>query len=194
MTFPRAKDLIAMVLAVLGLIGFASLYIIVIWRVWNNAQASPPQSYDPTEPIENVAIALAGLVGGFVAATFGQPFEQSKPAASASLPQWLKYCWRGFTGRSAWLFSWGRRGQERGQPALASDMTPQEWLGVVYIIVYFMVGAVALITWVFVSDVAGGNQVNVPDMVKNLGLLALGLVTAIAGTLVKGQKKTQVPA
>lgn len=129
------------------LLVFAGLYSVAIWSTWM-AHKTPPVF---SEPFLHFATGMAGMVGGVAAVGL----HVKLPQAASSL-------------QSAKM-----RFQSVGRVVLASQPDQRQLiLGGTYVIVYMVLGATAMFTWAFVSNVT-------PDVVKNLATISFGLLIAV---------------
>ena len=147
-------------IAMLGL--FAGLYGWAFWLVFTSA--AQPVEFPPE--FIYIATALAGLVGGVAAMIFNEqlPDDPAGPKAHKDAPPTTP----SESGRTAaWI-------------ALKRSVYPDEGgdklfsiLSALYVIVYFVVGIFAIVTWVYTSK-------KTPNLVTNLALISIGLFVAIA--------------
>jgi hypothetical protein len=127
---------------------FAALSIKILIDTWRNR---PP----PSTNVVYVATTLGGLVGGVVAAAFGQALP--KPPTGGVVNG-------AFTSFVSNAGRW-----------LAAD---KELLGMAYIGLYFVVGFAAGVTWLF-------SKSPVPDVVRNQAMVTFGLVIAIVSAFMR---------
>ncbi|HJZ55864.1 MAG TPA: hypothetical protein VKE74_12925 [Gemmataceae bacterium] len=146
----KLKDMLSGAIAAVSLGAFAVMYWVPMLNLWFNG-------FDPlckpTDEYVTVATTLAGLVGGVVAYLFGQQLPApGATTATATVRDRLRLL----------------LGAEPGQ----------EWrvlAALVYTVVYVLTVFAALGSWVGYSNSAGKL-----DLLKNLGLIGLGLMVAIA--------------
>ena len=156
------RRLVAMALSVLGLLAFAFIYVVV---------AIKGAAFIARYPnLEYVGTALAGLVGGFVAAAFGQKYPAAQPRAATPEAAPSR-----FRVAAHSLGSYARAAEP--QAVTGAPLSVTDWVGTAYIIVYFVVGILAAIVWVLSSAP--------PEMVKNLAMIVLGLAVAIIGSTLR---------
>lgn len=144
--------LFSALLSVLALLGFVVLYAVAIWNSWHS-KPGPDQNF------VFLATSLAGLVGGFVASMFGQALPDAPNGPLTFIKSYAAHVGRLVTAQRKGLTS------KTGGPML---------IGLAYIIAYFAVGTAAIVTWLFIPDLS--------DLIKNLALIVMGLMVAIAGT------------
>lgn len=155
--------LISAILSVLALLGFGVLYAVAMWRSWHSKPGLE-------QNFVFLATSLAGLVGGFVASMFGQALPDAPNGPIA----FIKSC-AAHVGR---LVTTQRK-------ELASKTSGTVLIGLAYVIAYFTVGIAAIVTWLFIP--------NLSDLVKNLALIVMGLVVAIAGTYMNAIQNSKPP-
>lgn len=163
----NARTVLTVFIAMTALIGFAALVGYGLYQTWLATDAAP--SF--TEAYLYVATALTGLVGGIVAAGFGQksPDPGSQAAASgpkppaSSLKAQPRRMARSLTGVGGFALA-GRGGNAK------------QFVGTVYAAVYLVVGVAAVATWVSKSSVT-------PELVKNLALVVIGLALPTVGAI-----------
>ncbi len=148
---PQVRTVLTIVITLAVLAGFAALFCWGIYATWT-ATAKPvfPETY------LYVATALAGLVGGIVAAGFGQKLPESSAVTRPSRMA------RNITALGNFVLA--------GQAFNAQQIVASIYAGV-----YVLLGLVAIITWVVKADVTS-------DLVKSLASVAFGLFLAIAQT------------
>ena len=152
------KDLLAVSSALLSIVALFSFVALYTWAILLSWRARPA----PNPNAVYLATALAGLVGGFVASAFGQKLpDTSRPPTSF------------FMSSAAYLGGIVTAKTGNADPA-ASEGTITSRIGMAYILAYFAVGLAAIATWAFAPAAS--------DLVKNLALIALGLLIAIVGT------------
>ena len=145
-------------------LGFFILYGTAIIRVWR----APRDGTDPAQKFPQnsqvavwIVTALAGLIGGVVAAGFGQ--KAPAPPARDVSPMALRVESLTLT----MLLGTG------------DGFTLQEWLAMSYAITYFLVGMAAIVTLLLRRHI-------VTDLVRNLALIVFGLMLAIGQSFVGG--------
>jgi heme A synthase len=156
---PRVVLGLTVFISVLVILGFAAACIWGIVATWQ-AQDTPPAFPDA---FVYLSTALAGLVGGLVAAGFGQKM----PEADATLD---------VSGAPAPPQPSRAASRALGVGAIVFPGQKQDWqqlVGSIYAIVYVLVGLATIVTWVLQSDVC-------PPMVKNLASVSIGLFLPIA--------------
>lgn len=149
---PLVRTWMTIVLTVIVLIGFAVMVTYGIYQTW---AADTTPSF--TDAYLYVATGLTGLVGGIVAAGFGQ-----KPPAQTSAGS--------ETAREKTV----RNIDGLGNLVLAGQAVNAKGIvAAIYAGVYLLLGIVAIVTWVAKSSVT-------PDLVKNLASVSIGLILPIA--------------
>jgi len=153
---PRIRLALTVLISLLVIGGFAAVFAKGILDTWQAKGTVPPFS----ETYLYVATALAGLVGGLVAAGFGQKLPETPPGRDLA--------------REAQPSRVARRLANLGAIVLPGQT--QDWqrlMASLYAVVYILWGVLAIITWVAKSPVC-------PDLVKNLASISFGLFLAIA--------------
>jgi hypothetical protein len=133
-------------LAVGAIVAFAIMFGVGIADVWDAADGVPPTQSDA---FLYVATAIAALVGGIVAVGFGVELPDNNANANR------------LTVSTTGL----------GTLAIPAN-APRAVIGSIYAIVYLILGAAALITWVTQPEETSA-------LVKNLGTTFLGLAVPI---------------
>jgi hypothetical protein len=156
-----SRRFLAGLVAILAIAGFGFLYGYGIALCWI-APTETTRSFNPEYVY--VATALAGLVGGVVAMTFNERLPDAPPQAARQA---------GATGATP-----SASGFRAGLTAIKNTFTGGKvdvlaFISTVYVIVYFLVSCLAIITWIKLSD-------HTPDLIKNLALIGIGLFIAIA--------------
>ena len=141
---PQIIRWLTFLLSVVALIGFFVVYWKVLTTDWT-------QTTQPNPNLEFLASSLAGLVGGIVAAAFGQKLPD--PPGSRSL---LRRKLNAF-GRFVSPFD-----QE----------PPRELLAIAYALIYISMSILAIVTWV--ADIP-----HTPKLTNHLAIVSLGLFIAI---------------
>lgn len=141
--------LTSFIVILMGL-AFAGIFGWAIYQTWMTSEAAPPQY---SEALLYVATAIASLVGGVVAVSFGQkPPANVKPADSRV----------------------ARKLQ--GFATLAGDPNGVGWHTVlisIYSLIYIVWGLAAIATWIFRTP-------QTPDLLRNLAVTAVGMFLPIA--------------
>jgi hypothetical protein len=152
---PKFIAVVSAMLSIVGLVLFVLIYGFAVWRSWHKGPL-------PDSNMEYVATALAGLVGGFVAAAFGQKLPGRENGDTSFI--------RAGATRLGHLVT-----ASRAELSATDGFGVRDAIGVAYVIAYFVVGLAAGVTWLFAPETA-------PDLIKNLAMIVLGLIIAIAGT------------
>jgi hypothetical protein len=157
--------LIMTVISIAVLAGF-------VWTSWTAISATWTQSATPhfTDAFTYVATALAGLIGGLLAAGLGQKLDRSLIADPA-----------GAAGHTGWLADAARRGLRAVGAFVAVHENWQKLVASASAIAYVVVGIAAIVTWVARPDTS-------PELVKNLSSLAFGLAIPTARAFMTGAK------
>lgn len=114
---PSVIEVLAAALAIVAILGFAVMFVIDIYRIWSAPAGQTPVD---NQAFLYVATALAALIGGFVAVSFGV-----KPPSSGSLIT--------------------RNVQSLGRLLLVG---PVELIGSAYLVIYLALAVAAIVTWV----------------------------------------------
>jgi tryptophan-rich sensory protein len=131
---------------VIALVAFAVMFGSDIVRVWSAPAGRPPAD---NQAFLYIATAIAALVGGFVALSFG-----IKPKSSAAVVQ-------GSLLR--------RNVHSLGKLLMLS---PGEVIGSAYLVIYLAIAVAACATWAYHPD-------ETTPLVKNLALTFVGLIIPI---------------
>lgn len=153
---PTVRLMLTILITILIIGGFAAVSIWGLVLTWQ----SQDQPATFSDQYVYIATALAGLVGGLVAAGFGQrlPESDASRAAAGEPPQ----------GRMA------SRVAGLGRVVFPTDKkTWQQIVASIYAIVYILVGVATIITWAMKGDAC-------PLLVKNMATVSFGLFLAIA--------------
>jgi len=147
-----------------ALLGFAVMLGRAIYLTFTLAQA--PTFSDTYSYVANV---LGGLVGGIVAIGFGQ----SPPPMPADGPNIIA---RNAAGVGSLITADTSPAGRQPQPAPSavrapSNMRSQEIIGLIYAIVYILLGIAAIVAWV--------SDEYPPDLVSNLATVSIGLFVPI---------------
>lgn len=160
---PAVTLVIAASVAVAALIAFAFMYGWSMYQTWCPAAATADAAIasntsgnattgEPDDPYVWVATGLAGLVAAVVAMAFSTRIPDTKQQPSP-----IRAMATGVYNSVV--------------PGRKFDF--QQWLATAYVITYLLVGVLAGITWV-------AWHPDVPGLISNLALTAVGLVIAIA--------------
>ena len=139
---PAIIKWLTFLISTVALMGFVIIYWKLLTTEWSRVN-------QPDKPLEYLASSLSGLVGGIVAAAFGQKLPN--PAVDQS--QLIKK-----------LNSFGRF------ISPLEKNPPREILATVYVIVYLGMSIWAIIVWI-------GD--NAPKLIDNLAVVSIGLIIAI---------------
>lgn len=148
---PVVRTWMTIALTLIVLLGFTAMVTYGIYQTWTG-DTTP--SF--TDAYLYVATGLTGLVGGIVAAGFGQKPPQTAAGSETAREKTA----RNIDGLGNLVLA-GKAVQAKGIVAA------------VYAGVYLLLGVVAIVTWVAKSSVT-------PDLVKNLASVAIGLILPIA--------------
>ncbi len=141
---PKAIKWLTFILSVLALIGFVVVYWKLLTTVWTkDSQPQPNFSF--------LASSLAGLVGGIVAAAFGQKLPKSAGFRTRLMNKLSAF--GGFIGP-------------------ISDGSLRVIMAVGYAVVYIVMSIWAIVVW-------AGDKPNTPELTNNLAIISLGLFAAI---------------
>jgi hypothetical protein len=179
-------QLFAGLIALVAMLAFLFLYGNAIRDTW--AAEKDPQGKLPVPEFrpqyEYVATVLAGLIGGVAAMAFNLEYPKvpEKPGAIQKADA------KGEAEPPAKVEAAAEQKVElkladirvaRFEAALGLINVKgwQNFAKVSYVLIYFVVGLVAIITWV--------GRDNTPNLVKNLALIAFGMFIAIARSFVE---------
>jgi hypothetical protein len=159
---PKVARFLAGSVALAAIAGFAVMYGRAIWFVFTS-KVDPVTS---KPEFVYVATALAGLVGGVVAMFFNEqlPDDTTGPQQRKNEPP--------TTPSKTGLKAAGLALKRSIYPADGRDRL-FSIVSSIYVIVYFIIGVLAIIALVTASS-------SMPDLVKNLALISAGLFVAIA--------------
>lgn len=156
------KSVLVFIMAILALAGFAFMTGFAIYQT-----AIMDRIPVFSEPYVYVANILAGLVGGVVAVGFGQAPPPTAPIVSNALQRNLR-------GLADFIVANKPKPLTATSTAAALTTPPssaKEIIAFIYVIVYLLCAVAAIIVWVADS--------NVPDIVKNLATVSIGMIVAI---------------
>lgn len=155
----RAKAAGAVALLALAL--FALLYGVAIIQTLQQPVVDPPRPPSFGAIFTTIATTLSGAVGGVVAVAFGVtlPAGGTRTFATTDLGSW-------FRSSMAALgeFLWPKGGSAAANVAR------------LYIIIYLAIAVLALLVVI-------RNEAVAPELLKNLVLVAIGLIAAVASSL-----------
>jgi hypothetical protein len=174
---PAQRRFVAGVLALLALAFFVGLYVYALAFAWRSHKAD--------EKLSDAAVyfgtILSGLIGGVVAMIFNEklpdapgrslggdaappppPHPPAAPGDATAVPPQTP----------------SASGLRAGKIALETSIKPTSgdalsYISVAYVLVYFLAGMAALITFIIQQD-------KTPEVVKNLALVSIGLLVAVA--------------
>jgi hypothetical protein len=151
----------AAAVALVVLAGFLYVY----WRamVWAFQSVEKPAKFDGAYIY--VATALAGLVGAIVAMIFNEKLPEPAHIEDRSGPKQPRAS-RAAPGPRAALFALRRS-------VVPSQLQILSFMSAAYVLGYLLTGIAAIAVWVMLGDRA-------PDLIKNLALISIGLLIAIA--------------
>jgi hypothetical protein len=156
------RSVLVFSMAILTLAGFAFLSGFAIYQT-----AVMGQTPVFSEPYVYVANILAGLVGGVVAAGFGQALPPTTTLLSNALQ-------RNLHGLGNFIVANKPKPSRATSTAAAQAQPPssaKDKIAFIYVIVYLLCAVAAIVVWVVDS--------NVPDIVKNLATVSIGMIVAI---------------
>ncbi len=143
------RTILTALMVILTGLAFAGIFAWAMYQTWAASPGLPPEY---SEALLYVATAVAALVGGIVAVSFG--LKPPQDGATSRLKRNLK-------GLSS-------------IPGAPTAVVLQPALLSAYALVYIVWGAAAIATWIFRSP-------ETPDIVKNLATTFLGMVIPIVG-------------
>jgi hypothetical protein len=158
---PKLMRVFAALIAIALIAGFVLMYGYIIWKCWHSADCG---KYPVTSQFVYVATGLAGLIGGVVAMMFNEKLPVTSQSATDAPAN---------GGQVA-----SASGANATFQAAAAVLTPSardalQTISVLYVVGYFATGLAAIITWVLING-------EVLDLIKNLALIAFGLLLAVA--------------
>lgn len=164
------KQIGAALVAIIAIAGFAVLYWYEIVHVWTWAAGKGEFAATTTEQMIYVATILAGLVGGVTAMIFNEklPDDPNTPPANPANPA-----------------TPSATGAQPTMTAIVNSLIPSDntilsLASVFCVLVYFITGIAAIVTWVYWSS-------REDDLIKNLALISIGLFVAIAKSFFRVQ-------
>ena len=172
---PKFRNFLVMGLVVAALLSFAVMSAIAVSET-ASARRDDTKKEAPQhgEPFTYVASILAGLVGGIVAAGFGQA-PPSAPGGGAR---------DAFTRNVAGLGDFIVENKREARPALRDEAGPRkgkETLGLIYAAVYFLVAFANIGAWIYADEEAS-------ILVKNLATVSIGLIVSIVTAFFRDDK------
>lgn len=179
---PKYRNILVLALVVGALLSFAVMSGIAV-RDTIKAKKDTKEKKAPEhgEPFTYVASILAGLVGGIVAAGFGQS-PPSKPGGGVA---------DSLTRNAVGLGDFIVENKREGQPSRMADgddsSTPskaKEVVGIVYAAVYFVIGIANIVAWIYANEEAS-------ILVKNLATVSIGLFVSIVTAFFRDDKPAE---
>lgn len=176
----KARNILILALVVGALLSFAVMSGIAV-RDTIKAKNDTAKTAAPEhgEPFTYVASILAGLVGGIVAAGFGQS-PPSKPGGVVA-----NALTRNVVGLGDFIVE-NKRVEEPSRMADADDSAStsskaKEMIGIIYAGVYFLVGIANIGAWIYANEEAS-------ILVKNLATVSIGLFVSIVTAFFRDDK------
>jgi hypothetical protein len=148
------KRILQILMVVAGIFAYAYIFGDATWQYFH-----PDSKKEFSEQYVTFANMMAGLVGGIVAASFGLPIP---PAGGTRAT--LKF-------------------RNLGRAVVGGDLDTakiQDWLGLLYALVFVLIGFVALWIWIFQFKPAKPNEsLTIPaTVIKNVATVFLGTFIA----------------
>ncbi|HYX72439.1 MAG TPA: hypothetical protein VE732_06695 [Nitrososphaera sp.] len=178
----KYRNILVLALVVGALLGFAVMSGIAIRDTIKAKQdTSKKAAPEHGEPFTYVASILAGLVGGIVAAGFGQS-PPSKPGGGAA-----DALTRNVIGLGDFIVENKREKnlsrKADGDDSSATSSKAKEAIGIIYAAVYFLIGVANIGAWIYANEEAS-------ILVKNLATVSIGLFVSIVTAFFRDDQPT----